>query len=481
MAESKTLRLIKSLSPDERIRFRETIEQKRNGRMRKLFDCFVPSPNAILDPLKEALFVTLWEQPYTTEKDYLLRNELRHLNQTLNAFLTLAPSSTPAADNLEQDLHTLRELSERGEKPTFEKEFRCFVRKAQKQDDPESLATAWRIYTSLLATQAPTHIRECKAALSIAQESFYWQRRAALRIQLSEWVHIGYFQRILHALGDPVPPLPDLQSFDPETLSPTDHYLLRKGQYYQPHTRDRKAILLEMQTLLDQSQARRFPVAQEKVWLAGALGLEAYLERDYNQACTSFEQLLRLPEAANHPRNLGIRFNYLSSLLKLGRYPLALDRIHAWDIHFLEASHLADRYRCLKAMTLLFNDRLDQALHTLQDHVSHTNSDTYLYFRLICAIVHYLRGNLTVALQEIQNFNQGTHSRQGIRPYYLTIGKHLERWIKLACDKPGLPNPEFQERTARALADIENCDLEVRDILLTQWLQEEIIRTLNPA
>lgn len=478
MAGGKTLGMIRSLQEKEKGLFRETIENKRNGSLLRLFNLLAAIPSDGKEPTQTELFVTIKGEVWEPEKDYILRNELRHLNRFLKEFIAQQQQSVSVSDFADA-LTLLAELGTRAEWKLFDIEFAALERKALEIDDPEVVAHAWRIHTEFLGKRTAVDEKDTLRVLEQIRQSQFWQRRAAVRIQLSEWQRYEYYQRILHSLryeeyaGTP-PPLEGLQVSD---LGPWDHYLLLKGAFYSVNQEERLVKLKEIEELLPRIVGGKLHIEKEKLWLYAAIGLEYYLARDYANARITLSRALIHPDFTDHPKRIAICFNYLAVLLKDRDYLAALEKMLEWDALLSANPHITDRYRCQKGMIFLFNGQLDAALETLQDHVSHTNPDTYLYYRLMLAIVHYQRKNLVSATNEIENIQQSTIIRKGDFGYYKTIAKFLERLFMAIEQSDTVGVVQTNTTLLGILETIEGEGMEqIQDILLTQWVVDEIGR-----
>ncbi len=82
----KTLHLIRCLTAKERKTFGNALEQHKRKSLAKLYKALVKH-NGADNPEKQILFTSCFDGKYTTSKDYLLRNELRLLNNELSDFL----------------------------------------------------------------------------------------------------------------------------------------------------------------------------------------------------------------------------------------------------------------------------------------------------------------------------------------------------------------------------------------------------------
>lgn len=475
MAGGKSLGMIRSLQAKERVAFREGIENKRNGNLVRLFDQLVACVEGKVEPTASELFVTIWEQEWEAEKDYLLRNELRHLNRFLKDFMASRTAANISSTDFSESLALLQELGARGEWKVFDAEFASHERKALETDDLISLAEGWRIYSQFLVVRAGLSERESQRALEKAKESMEWQRRAALRMQLLEWQKHEYFQRVVHSQQglEYAGSEPPLNGYLPQSLGPTDQYLLAKGKYHATPPSLRLAHLQTVFSILQQCTGHgNLDLGQEFLWLDFAMGVEFYLARDYVASRASLERGIANPLFSEYPRRAAILFNYLATLLKAREYGTALEKMLLWDRELGDSEQMVDRYRCQKAMIYLFNGELDAALGTLQAYVSHTNSDTHMYYRILRSIVFFLRGDADTALNEIGNLLQITPMRRGEFPTYKSCAKFVERYLLLAANG----TPPQSEGYAKLKADIfapEN--KEVADMLLTQWISDLIV------
>jgi hypothetical protein len=473
MAGSKTLAWVRSLDSREKKEFAKSIENKRSGRLARLFQALLSLPDAAAMPSNSALFVTIFSEEYLPEKDYLLRNEIRHLNTALKEFMAGRQAAPMVADEFDKDLLLLAGFVERAEVENFEKAFRSLLRKAEEQDDAEVMAAAWRLQTRLLSLRPPLHEPKMRQGLESVKESIYWQKRAMLRTLLGEWVHECRFQRMIAATLQARPSLeaPPLLGFEPVEIGPINRYLLQKGLSYGVLSQERIAALKELENLLATLPSRRFAKSEEEIWLLASLALENYLVKDYADAVAVFERMQVVPEVEAHPQWPLICFNQIGALLKMRDYAAALAAMELHGPAIEKVAGMQDRYLCQKAMNLVFNGMYEKAKEVLKGHVRQTNTDSYIYFRLVTTIGHHMRGNHLAALQEVENLLQVSPLRNAKVPINNLMARLLERFMRAHAD---MPTPKAKNALQELRKEVQELEPDNRDVLVIQWLEEAL-------
>lgn len=129
----KTLELVSVINEPEVKHLRKQLGEKKSNRTLVLFDTLYFNPDAT----KEELFIAVFRKKYSIEKDYLLRNELRLLNDELENFI--ASRQLLNEDNsFHKHYLLLKKLKNENRIKLFESEWsQCFKNAKEQQKELE--------------------------------------------------------------------------------------------------------------------------------------------------------------------------------------------------------------------------------------------------------------------------------------------------------------------------------------------------------
>ena len=118
----KTLDLVNVIDKKDIKFFRKHLADKKMSKTLALFETLYYNA----ETSKEELFVVLFRKKYTSEKDYLLRNEIRLLNTELENFIA-ADQLLDKENSFYKRYLILKKIKNGKEKNLFEKEWNdCF-------------------------------------------------------------------------------------------------------------------------------------------------------------------------------------------------------------------------------------------------------------------------------------------------------------------------------------------------------------------
>ncbi len=138
----KTLHLIRCLTAKERKTFGKAVNKHKRGSLGKLYKALVKH-NSGDTPDKSQLFRSTFGEEYTPAKDYLLRNELRLLNNELSDFLVNSELQTTCRNDPYFKAYWLQQaFTTRGQLDLFNSQFNRLAGEAQDRSQWEYLAAS---------------------------------------------------------------------------------------------------------------------------------------------------------------------------------------------------------------------------------------------------------------------------------------------------------------------------------------------------
>ena len=392
----KTTQLIDCLSSTEKKEFSFVIKSVSRKNTRKLF-AFLSKKKKITTA--STIFKAVFDTKHTASKDYLLRNELRLLNQLLEKFI-----AQKTLDTRNERYFFLQSIQERGLVVLFKKEVKKEIKKRKNEDDYEGLVRLYQlILDQNLKNKALKRIN-LERDIQLCQQISFYQKKAGFYHQGEIDMIKAYLTKNMQILGKNIP-------FSPSGTVPNIYddaylqYLQCKIEGFISPSEKKKESLQKALLLLGSITHYKINKEEAQVSILNNLALEYLHAFEYDNAVEAFKQLLQnknLPIQFYH----FILFNYLTCLLKAKQYIKAIEVIETKFSEPINSPLLSGKTEGIKAMAWIYAGELKKAYDELPLNLKKGSRSTYFYTRLVLSIIYYLESNYDLALREVENILQ---------------------------------------------------------------------------
>lgn len=355
---------------------------------------------------KERLFQALFNRPYTSKEDYLLRNELRIFRTVARTFIANHEFAHHGEDD--KAFHYLSTLLRYGYQQLFEKEYQQTVRVANAEENHRLLCKVIPLYTryaNLYLPRTPKTYRqllEIQEQLKHSQQLHFEEQMRAIDAEKGRLDRTLQAHHPTHQIEEPLPDVALPQEGGQTKLS---HYYYLKAKSYGMKGEEKISILKEALQALELVNKNRIDLKYERGLMNSNLGVEYFLNKRFAEAVPVFEVALK--NTSNRlPHYPMILFNYTTSLLKENMIEVAWEVLSTNDRHWKKVPNIAFRIRCLRVATLISLDRIEQAREELPKSFVGGTKDDACYLRLCLAIIYYRKDDLDAVLVELDNLRR---------------------------------------------------------------------------
>ena len=390
--------------------------------------------NGLLDGVeREELFERTFEKAYTSQKDYLLRNELRHLRVELRSFIATQSKRELQANH--EVLAYLRELIRRSATALFEKEYARIYRKAKAEEQYALICELIPLRMDFAHAFTPRKtkffqdlIKDQRALQEALKKSFYQSYRKAdaeiAKLSRSYQAHDRGFE--IHQ------PEPQVALDTAEAESKLSAYYFMKAATYRQTGQAKHDGLRAALSALEEVHESLLDHRQERGALRSNLGVELFLTRRFEEALPELEKALQDigPRHAYYPV---ILFNYASALLKCNRFEEAWQVLSGNQRYWQRTPNVVFRVQCLTVASLLFLGRLKEARALIPESWTEGSKDDQCYLRLCLAILYYERKDRELAINELDNLRRVAREAP-VLEYIIKSTTAFSRYLKLTED-----------------------------------------------
>lgn len=457
----KTTNLLNSLQGREKKEFEAVIKMHKRNSLQKLYFFLKKGLQKDTESDKAVLYKAVFAKEYEPSKDYLIRNELRLLNDELEVFLVEKQLEKTFKENAHlYNLWLLRSLKERGLYQEFEAAFKKMIAKARADLQYEILDKMTTLYLHHLITkeEITEDLYQNTIHVGYLQKINWIQKDAVRKIRASE-VMKAFAERTLKVTNPDFPYSDLLQSMDLKDEKVNDHYsnyLYWYALSFQQTGIEKIETLQDALGFIEGCYQVEMEAENRKLFLLATIALEYYLMGSHQAADNYYLQTLQFAKSTKQQLRLSVVFNYFSNCIKLQKYAKAIELFEENQVAIEVNERVHYRFLCLKAMCHIFLKETKRAIDSIPPNIQQRPDAQYYYFRLIQIIAFCQWEDEEAAMRECHNFLKmyRYHEEHEIDVDYEAVVKFLLRYAKAKT-----------EVLLKQKADLEKLNLELVDFV----------------
>jgi len=428
---------------------------------------------------KERLFKKIFGYKYEVSKDYLLRNEIRLLNQEIKLYLDEQLLLQHAKENpFELEILYLKHLLKASQYKLFEVEWQRVSELAQQALRLDILAQLHRLFALFLVQgQEIEYNRYLKIRNLIADGIYYFEQHS--KEELAEWERwYAFSDRSLLTLYS------EHQMSDKEASKstvlidnePIIKFLQLAAKSYTQKEDARLLLLQQSLELYEKNCTERPQYNAIAMNLYSNLAVENLLIRDYITADNIFKKVLPLLDSPefNAAQKLNILFNYCSNALRLNRYIEVLAIYHGSINELNTLPRLLYRFRRIAAMAYIFIENPEKGFELMnEEQLSQRPEPDYYYGRIIFAILFFMTSDYESCERELINILQSFRYKSPAQSALEQVVRLMKKFLNSQYE------PDKDKRKALFIElkqdiDEENSKNNDAGNIPMQWLQQKI-------
>ncbi|MEM7102228.1 MAG: hypothetical protein AAF502_03780 [Bacteroidota bacterium] len=476
MKENKALVLLRTLSRKELAAFKSVMKNvKRKGTL-KLLEIL---ENYISGKKKfniDVVYDSLYGEPYSTKKGYLIRNEMRLLTKALTSFIVQNELEKERENDpdWEQSIY-LKAIYERGAIHLFENENRKALDKALEKNYFRVAADLIDPEIELFTTKRAPTIANIKHLASLLDK-----RRALLtKAYLTELADIEYkkafTQRTILALGgiSEVEPLENIHldwDEECETNALVEFKLLHKKAFGLTG----KSKIETLQAALTVFPKISSPHFASDEWLAGTyhrIAMEYFLMGDNDTSRVFYLKAFQYRDGLPSEKLAPFIFNFMTNELRAEKFDEALKIIDENEDALIGNDRTRDRTLCMKAICSIFLGEFEKAESCIPDQRKGGGLQTYFYMRIIQIIIYFTRNEHELALTETENVMQSVYYNKDLS--FRNFTNELHYFLRIQLNSISSSNYKILKASRLSeLKELGNWGMN-QHTLLYRWLINE--------
>ena len=366
---------------------------------------------------KNFLYQKLFEEEYSSEKDYLLRNEFRLLSKQIEHLLVQEAIKEEIKNN-ETSFHyyLLKSLQDRKALPLFQKEYNDTYDKALEHKD---------YYAAHNITGL--NFINFTQFLNIKEKDLpYIEKLQELKLNHLSCFYLAAFrqhqidqQYLQHSLF----PFSTEQSsiekkvevnFEPFETDYSDYLFLKAKTYIEPPNIRIKTLAKCLQ-LAEQYFIKNENLFEKEVkFCLSAIAKTYVLLTDYEQANTFFDRFFEKFIELDNLERLATLVEYIANLINLNHIPQAIEILEENAVLMKSIPRLKLWHQVLKTACCAFMEDTNALSTALPVSYMEYDLPTKYFFRFYLAILAYLEGRIEDAFREIDNLRHLTAKKKNM-------------------------------------------------------------------
>ncbi|HLP52926.1 MAG TPA: hypothetical protein VK154_18685 [Chitinophagales bacterium] len=471
----RTLELLRALNDREVAEMDKLIAGEKRKTLQLLYKELKKYRKLSSTPANDELFRIIYNKNYTTDKSYLLRNELRLLNEVLYDFLI----DRTFKEYIKQHKSTYnywlsRSFFDRKINNAFGAEIDRFIENAKgyiKPDDGaqmQALKSLWMIYNLPKTAENVTAQKNMLA-------SWRKEQMRAWRYQLREMeARAAYLDNTLTSITGVVedndadkrtPPLTLLDLSEGAEGDMLEEYLILKKHAYQTQRGERIKVMQRMLEIeKSDAYANEFGKIQSQLASLNNIAKEHILVSEFEEADKCLRESIDIALAHQLSIAPATLQNFVCNKVNTGRYQ---EGIAFYNEHEKEIKNGRQYIATLvgKVYCHLFLGQADEALAALPPTAQLTEPQ-HLTLRMVYLIAFIIRKHHDLAVNECNNISRMIKANQGsYYQSYAWINNLYMRYLHTDTANRNSRRAELEAIKAELTADTA----EVRQLTITEF------------
>jgi|ERR1043165_131203 hypothetical protein len=406
----RTLDLLKALTERELAEFDELIGSEKRKSLQQLHACLKKYRKKTDLPGNEELFKKAFGKVYTTAQNYLLRNELRLLNDLIYDYLINATFHDYVKKHKSSYYQWLgRSFFDRKIKPAFEADIDRFISYAEESINPLDAALLLDLKSLWLIYNQEKNLENLQGQIEVTKN---WKkqeiRRLIYRVGEAE-ARTAYLEHAVRNRIGGQGAVADWRTPSLESINLTENvsgdwfpgYLLLKKHSYQCSGPARIEVLKQMLVIEeDPCYEGEYSTFNAQISTLNNIAIEYILLGELKEGERYIELGIERCERNNHPIVSSNLQNYVALQMPLAQYQKGIEIYEKYQ-DLINSSRGANTVAIYRCYCYLFLGKPEEALSLLPENV-HTRHDQ-LFSRMVYVIAFYLRGQTDLALNECRN------------------------------------------------------------------------------
>lgn len=428
----KTNQLINTLSTKEVQNFsKNVLNIHKRKTLQTLFDTLKKDPK--ID--KKVLFKKIFEQPYSTSKDSLLRNEFRLLNQEIESYLVIAKRQKEFnIKDWDTQLDLLRIYLTRQADDLFHPLWRKLYKKATTAHLYDIKTTLVQLLFDYQTQHAPIDFDIYQAVYALLTDSLQ-DTLAHLQEQYHRTaLHQAFLSRTLTALHPSFEPAPTIKHYQVNQVLENDAVITYLQCVIKGYSLNGEAKIKVLLEALEKAEALHSSpnyadLLEELPLVKARIGLEYFLLKQYQKADKIYRPIIETNAVVSHKRT-GLYYNYFVNIICLGDYQRALDWYEQSDEEWKQSPLVSHRIKYLLCWCYILQQQYQKPLELLlSETIEEQPENDVLYAKIMLSIVYYHTGDNELTERQLYNLNQNNRYASPIETVYITYGQLFYRFL----------------------------------------------------
>lgn len=426
-------------------------------------------------PSGEELFMAIYNKAYTPAQSYLLRNELRLLNEVFYDFMIQETFRVHIRQHKSSYNYWLgKAFFERNLHQIFGADIDRFIENpgsfVKREDMAQMIALKglWMIYTQ---PKNAANLNLQKQALQQWKDELIRSFRYQLREAEAREAYLD------HTLGNIVghesyrsddyriPPQTVVQLARNTVNDVEEEYLILKKHTYQTRGHNRIEVLKRMLEIeRSQKKGNEFAAIRSQLSSLTNIATECILIGEFEQADRYLNESIELSELHKVPLLPATMQNYVCNKVNIAAYS---DGIKFYERHETTIRQSRQYIPTLigKVYCHLFLGQADEALASLPQNIQLTDQQ-HLAFRMVYLIVFIIRGQHDLAMNENNNIGRMIKANEGVYfNSYQTINTMYGRYLSAVISERAVRKRALEE----ILHQLTNGPEQVKQLAITEF------------
>lgn len=459
---NKVFQMMAVLSSREEKDFKLVVKNHKRKHLYPLFNLLKKNIAKQELPQISYLYENIYKKKFTHSKEYLIRNELRHLSTELSNYISKTYFRNYLEENaLEKDYYLLKALFEKGETELLPIELKKAIQNATEAENYDMLAKLLLLEVKVMVQQKKVSFDAYPQLLTTINEASTNLKRAFVEDFTTNEKFRAFLEKTLHVMKQQE----QVKQFEEDILN-EQHYQKIKTSYlyfqqlkvniYAFDGMQKIALLQKMIPLMDKITHPEFNKTLEKVYVYILLGTEYMLLAQYEKALNAHEKVQEEIAVLDNLGKISHILNYVSTLTYAQKYQKAIDTINTFKQYETISGYPIFKIRIIQTMCYLFLNKVGEAEECIPHQLVNKNIKLdYFYYRLVQAVIFYANKEILLAQNEVKNLISTIDYNHQSKVELRSVCAFYNHFFQLLQNKSILKVSDFKEKIQQLIAQLK--------------------------
>jgi hypothetical protein len=394
----KSQHLLQSLLKEDLLILEKSLVDQKKTKLLSVFQWLKDNE----DYDKQSLFSFVYGEEYQANKDYLLRNDIRNLNNFLKEYIVKKEILKPENDWIQRKL-LLQYYINTKQKKLFEEEWEEAFKKLDKETEHLAYFELIQLKKNAIVEFQEVTEANFSSYIKLLENSIPNIDNLSMDVQFELLFNYEFASRVLYSITNNKREKKNFEvkyGNDFNNLAKSTQIKYYKAKQYDVHLafEEKEQIFTKLLTLLEGQ-------ASEQILIYNNFGVEYFIRSDFENARHYYYMAFELIREHNFPVDSRLLYtlqNLISASVAIEKFEEAIEIFTVYQDKFINTPKTIETVSWIIALAYLFRGKTKEATELMNYNFKEKGQIAY-YFRAVCTLGYIINKEFDLAEREAEN------------------------------------------------------------------------------